>query len=188
MIARHYHGRGFTLVELSIVLLILSIVVTQAVPFLGSVLASSERHSSASELIALLNVARHTAVSEGRTVTVCALDVNDKCTGSWSNPVVAFRDPKRKGELDSPNQVIRVLEPNNRGIFHAHLGIRNYLRFRSTGMAREAIGNVVWCPKNGDLGYAFQIRINMGGRIHRAIDTDGDGVVEGAKGLPISCP
>lgn len=180
--------RGFTLVELLLVAILVSIVMAHAVPFFGQVLANANRQSQASELIALLNLARNHAVSEGQTVTVCAVGMDNKCTKDWTHPIVAFRDPNRSREVISAQQIIRLFEPSDKGKFQANLGIRDYLRFRSSGMAREAIGNVVWCPKSGDAEMAFQLRINMGGRVHQSRDKDGDGIVEGTSGQPIGCP
>lgn len=188
MITQFRGANGLTLIELLVALVCLGILATHAAPFFGSLVANANRHSAASNLISLLNVARQTAVSEGQTVTVCAIDAKDKCTPSWDNPIVAFRDPGRLRRIDKELQVIRLIQPEGHGTFHANLGIRDYLRFRSSGMSREAIGNVVWCPEGGDPRLAFQIRINMGGRIHRSEDTDGDGIVEGSTGQPVSCP
>jgi len=182
------HTRGFTLVELLLVIVFIGIIVAHSVPFFGHVLANANRQSQASDLIALLNLARNQAVSERQTVTVCAIGEDNKCTRDWTHHIVAFRDPNRTREISSQRQVIRLFEPSDTGKFHANLGIRDYLRFRSSGMAREAIGNIVWCPENGDTAMAFQLRINMGGRIHQSRDVDGDGIVEDTSGQPIDCP
>jgi len=180
--------RGFTLIELLIVLLIASTILTQAIPWFGTLVVNANKQSAASELVSLLNLARNTAISEGQTVTVCAINFENKCDRDWSNPIVAFRDPDRLKRISDDRQIIRLFEPTPDGRFDANLGIRNYLRFRSSGMAREAIGNVVWCPKSGDTRMAFQLRINMGGRIHSSQDSDGDGIIEDTAGQPISCP
>lgn len=182
------NSRGFTLVELLIVLLLLSTILTQAIPLFGSLVVNAQRQSAASELISLLNLARNKAISEGQTVTVCAINSENKCDRDWTNPIVAFRDPDRLRRINNDRQIIRLFKPDRDGKFDANLGIRDYLRFRSSGMAREAIGNIVWCPKNGDNKMAFQLRVNMGGRIHSSQDSDGDGIVEGTAGQPISCP
>lgn len=180
--------RGFTLVELLLVVVLIGIVAAHSVPFFGQVLTNANRQSQASELIALLNMARNQAVSERQTVTVCAIDADNKCTKDWTNPIVAFRDPNRLREISSGQQIIRLFEPSDKGRFYPNLGIRDYLRFRSSGMAREAIGNIIWCPESSDATMAFQLRINMGGRIHQSRDQDGDGIVEGTAGQPIGCP
>lgn len=182
------YARGFTLIELLIVLVVLGVMLTQAIPMFNALVVDAQKKSEASEIISLLNLARNQAVSKGQTVTVCAINSEDKCDRDWTNPIVAFRDPDRLRQILDDRQIIRLFEPNENGRFDANLGIRNYLRFRSSGMAREAIGNIVWCPKSGDTSMAFQLRINMGGRIHRSQDSDGDGIVEGTKGQPISCP
>ena len=181
-------ARGFTLIELVIVLLVVSTLITQAIPLFGTLAVNAQKQSEAAELVSLLNLARNKAISEGQTVTVCAINTEKKCDRDWTKPIVAFRDPNRLRQINDDRQIIRLFEPDGNGNFHANLGIRDYFRFRSSGMAREAIGNIVWCPKNGNAEMAFQLRINMGGRIHHSQDRDGDGIVEGTSGQPITCP
>lgn len=181
-------ARGFTLIELLIVLIVLSAILTQAIPLFGTIIVNAQKQSAASELVSLLNLARNKAISEGKTVTVCAVNSQNKCDRDWSNPIIAFRDPDSLRRIKNDDQIIRLFQPAPDGKFDANLGIRDYLRFRSSGMAREAIGNIIWCPKNGDNRMAFQLRINMGGRIHRSQDSDGDGIIEDTAGQPISCP
>lgn len=179
--------RGFTLIELLITLTIVTLMITQAAPAYSYLIERSHRHTETSNLISLLNLARNTAVSEGRAVTVCALDNNDKCTRDWTFPIVAFRDQERHRQLSDDSQIIRVFEPGLRGYFTANSGIRDYFRFRPSGMAREAIGNIIWCPDSHAPEMAAQVRINMGGRMQTATDNDADGIVEGADGKPVSC-
>lgn len=183
----NYEHRGFTLVELVIVVAISVILLSQVVPGMGNLIKHSQRHSAVSDLITLLNLARSTSVQEQQIVTLCPLDDNNQCTGDWSRPITAFRDPTRSKTLSSPSQVIRIGLPPKHGRLIVKSGNRSYFRFRATGMAREAIGNIVWCPDNGDATVAAQIRINMGGRPQLAKDMDGDGVAEDAYGHPISC-
>lgn len=181
-------ARGFTLIELLVVLLVVSTILTQAIPLFGTLVVNAQKRSEAGELVSLLNLARNKAISEGQTVTVCAINNEKKCDRDWTKPIVAFRDPDRLRRINDDRQIIRLFEPGGNGKFDANLGVRDYLRFRSSGMAREAIGNIVWCPKNGNARMAFQLRINMGGRIYHSQDKDGDGIVEGTAGQPISCP
>jgi len=180
-------SKGLTLLELLITLAIIAVVAAFAAPTLSELIKSTARNSSTADLISLINLARATAIEEQTSVTLCPLSSLNKCTKDWSRPLTAFRDPNRNRQIDSPSETIRVYSSHGSGYLQGKTGIRNYFRFRPTGLAQEAIGNIIWCPMNKDPTYASQVRINMGGRPFSAQDTNGDGVVESANGDPVSC-
>lgn len=180
--------RGFTLTELLIVLILAGVVVTQAVPFFMDLMERSHRQAEISHLISLFNLSRSKALSEGQPVTICAMGPNRKCSKNWRLPITAFKDPDRTRTVTDELQIIRVFEPGTAGYFTANSGIRDHFRYRPSGMALDAIGNIIWCPNSGDPKRAMQLRINMGGRVQVARDTDSDGIAEDASGQPIGCP
>jgi prepilin-type N-terminal cleavage/methylation domain-containing protein len=60
------HGtRGFTLLELILVMVILSTVLAMAAPSLRGFFASRQRHDTAAQILALTQLARSQAISEG---------------------------------------------------------------------------------------------------------------------------
>ncbi|WP_413231779.1 GspH/FimT family pseudopilin [Marinobacter sp.] len=183
----YFKASGLTLVELLVVLAISAILLGSAFPGIGHLMNQSQRHSATSELIALINLARHTAIHEQTSVTLCPLTTSQTCSSNWELPIVAFRDPTHTKSLAVPAQLIRQISPPAHGYLIVRSANRPYFRFRPSGRAREAIGNIVWCPDDHDPRYASQIRINMGGRPLRSDDSNGDGIVEGTGGTPVSC-
>lgn len=178
---------GFTLVELLIVITLVAVLAAFSSSF-SALITRSATQSSQMELIGFINIARTTAIMESTNVTLCPIDTeNGKCSNDWGLDIIAFRDPDRTRQLTDINQIIRTLQPKNNGVFYGNAGIRKYFGFRATGIAKEAIGNIIWCPQDKSAENAFQIRINMGGRPRVAQDNDGDGVVENSQGSPISC-
>lgn len=178
---------GYTLLEVLIVSVIAATLMTQVFTGASSLIQKNKRHASVSTLVTLLNTARTTAVSHSKSVTVCAIDADNRCSNSWTGDLVAFTDPYKTRTIDTSDQIIRIIPADKTKGFIFNGGIRNYFRFRPSGMAREAIGNIIWCPEDGDPTLAAQLRINMGGRIQLARDRDQDGVVEDASGSPVSC-
>lgn len=181
------NARGFSLLELLITLTIVAIVAAFALPSLNSILQRGEQRAALSELIAIINLSRNTAIQEQTAVTLCPIGTNSKCTKDWNRPLTAFRDPERARKIVHSDQVLRVLELSSTGTAKGRTGIRDYFRFRPSGFAEEAIGNIVWCPKNGDNRFASQIRINMGGRPFISQDSDGDGIPEDTYGKAVTC-
>ncbi|MDV3505355.1 GspH/FimT family protein [Marinobacter sp. M-5] len=179
--------RGITLVEMLVVLVIVAIVAMQVTPSFTRLLSTSDRHSEISDLITLINVARNTAIYEQTTVTLCPVDADSRCSRDWKLPLVAFRDPQRTKTVAMPSQIIWQRQINRIGTIRGATGIHTYFQFNSSGLAYGAIGNITWCPDNGDATLAAQIRINMGGRPTLAKDRDGDDIVEDSGGRPVAC-
>lgn len=178
---------GLTLIELIVVVVLVGVLAAMAVPGWSGLVTSSHKHAAVSELVTLINLARNTAIQEQISVTLCPLDTSGACSHDWNQPITVFRDPARKRVLERQNQVIRVAMSQAHGRLIVKSAHRRYFGFRPSGHAREAIGNILWCPPDNDPGKASQIRINMGGRPILARDTSGDGIVEGADGAPVSC-
>jgi type IV fimbrial biogenesis protein FimT len=179
---------GFALIELLVVLTLLGIILSIAVPGWSILVEKSRKQTVISELVNLFNVSRNIAIQRQLPVTICPIDpTTKKCSKDWSLPVTAFADPQRHRELTSSTEIIRVSPPPSEGLLIGGTGIRRYFGFRPNGMAVEAIGNVTWCADDNDARKAVQLRINMGGRLVHAQDNDGDGIVEGSQGQAISC-
>ena len=56
-----------------------------------------------------------------------------------------------------------------------------------TGLTDWQNGNMLVCPPDGNPRQARLLVVNAHGRTRLATDNDGDGVVEGANGSPVSC-
>ncbi|MDX1634640.1 MAG: GspH/FimT family pseudopilin [Marinobacter sp.] len=179
--------KGFTLLEMIIVVSLILIIATLAVPSGQAMVEANERRTVVAALVGAFSVARNTSIQEKVPVTLCPLDENARCIKDWSRPVTVFRDPGRLRRLVSQDQIIRHVQAPAAGIVIANSANRRYFGFRGTGMARSAIGNLIWCPDDGDVRQAVQLRINMGGRLQQARDRNGDGIVEGADGRNITC-
>ena len=184
---RHHTQAGVTLLELIIAITLVAILLAMASPSWNSLISRTQHQGLKNDLIGLINLARTTAIMESTNVTLCPLNEQQKCVKDWSRDIVVFRDPDRTRQLDNPSQIVRVMKAPARGHLQGNTGLRPYFGFRPDGIAREAIGNIIWCPQDLDPRNAFQIRINMGGRPLLARDTSGDGVVENAQGKPVAC-
>lgn len=178
---------GFTLIELLIVLALLSILALQVAPAARNLIDHAQTRASLNELIGLINLGRSTSVYESTITTLCPVDAELKCSKDWSNPIALFTDPEKHRRVTNEDLIIRVISPPKHGQLSAKTGVRRYFSFQPNGMARHAIGSILWCPPDGDSSKAVQIRINMGGRPRLAQDTNGDGVVEGSDGKPVIC-
>lgn len=80
-------NRGFTLIELMVVLAVAAILTLVAVPSFTALLARNETASAASELMSSLYLAQNEATRTGHGIVVCASSNGNTCSGStdWSN-------------------------------------------------------------------------------------------------------
>jgi len=76
---------GFTLLELVVLLAVVAILLTMALPNFGATIKSNRELSEVSELASALALARNTAAQSGGDVFVCASADGLTCTGgAWS--------------------------------------------------------------------------------------------------------
>lgn len=180
--------RGFTLIELLLVITILSIALGIGAPSFSKLIENTERRSLLNDLLSGINHARTHAITRGVNITLCPLDDSNQCIRDWDRPITIFRDPKRSRKLEDQADILHIIPPPDTGKLYGRSGIRKHFAFRPTGMARDSIGHLLWCPEDGKQNKAFQIRINMGGRPILARDSNKDGIVENTYGHNVSCP
>lgn len=95
---------GFTLIELMIVLVISSILLTMAVPSFSEVMRNNRLTTATNNLVTSFNLARSEAIKRRSNITVCASSDQAGCTGgSWADGWIVINA--------ATNEVIRIFEP-----------------------------------------------------------------------------
>jgi type IV fimbrial biogenesis protein FimT len=104
---------GYTMIELLVVIMIVSILMALAVPSFRYVTTSNRLSSEINGLLGDMQFARAQAVKEGRTVTVCSSTDRKKCSGQadWSQGWIVFSDPNNVGTVDAGEALLRVQAP-----------------------------------------------------------------------------
>ena len=95
-------GRGFTLIELMIVIAILAILSTVAIPGFRDVIKNNRLATQANHVVAALGLARSEAMKRGRPVTVCASNRTQSACAlgrNWSNGYLVWTDVDNSGGL-----------------------------------------------------------------------------------------
>lgn len=133
---------GFTLVELMIVLTLLAVLATLAVPSFTSTIERNRLQTQADELKSLLLYARGEAVSQKVTITV-AVDSNDL----WS---------VRRGDADALRQL-----KNNPELAQIRASA-DQIKFRSNGTATAATFTVC---RNDDTATGLYLDVQASGTI-----------------------
>ena len=109
------YARGFTLIELVVVLALASILVTIAVPSFRGFFQDSRATTESNLLLSALTLARNSAVTQGVPVSVCAANTSrTNCAGSntdWGQGWLVFTDGgSTPGSLDtnSSEKVLKI--------------------------------------------------------------------------------
>lgn len=162
--------QAFTLIELLVVMVLLSILMSLAVPGVVSLLNSSKQTAALNQLMSVLNYARGTAVTQGLYVTVCSGDGTSCNTGSlWQDQLMVFLDTDADGTLDQGDEVVQKVEylaENMRWYWSRGKSIR----FRPDGTA--ANGSFRLC--NQTELQKRKVVVNMTGRPRITDITDND--------------
>lgn len=148
---------GFTLIELMIVVALVAIIATIAVPSYQGLVDSNRQKSTTNSVLGILNYARSEAVRRGEPVEVRAID-NDLQNGL---EVVHTED-------DGTENILRTSDPMP-GSVELSLASGDMPVFRGDGMKnRETDSQSVFavCPGNGDPGE--RIVLNAGGQTNRS--------------------
>ncbi|MDH2917277.1 MAG: GspH/FimT family pseudopilin [Gallionella sp.] len=147
--------RGFTIVELMIVMVIASILATLAGPSFSAFMNNTRQNSAQSQLLADLNRARSEAIKRNARILVCnANTAGTDCanTTDWSSGWLVCRDVDADGACDATS----ATDPNPmvlRGALNSSLTLTstaNVVRFNSIGTA----GAEVTLSMAGDWGEA----------------------------------
>lgn len=76
---------GFTLIELMVVVILLVVMATIAIPSFQSFIQNNRVTSKTNELFSALNLARSEALKTQRPVAACASSDGSSCTGGWGD-------------------------------------------------------------------------------------------------------
>lgn len=183
--------RGFTLVEMMVVLALAVVLLTIGVPSFSQIIKNNRLIAQTNALSGLLASARSEAITRRAVVTVCGSSNGTACDGQWSVGGISFLDVNGNAVVNTGDgdavlkYVNRVPDKVNIALVGA-----TTVRFNSQGFAvAGSAGTLRFCDDRGNK-YARALNISATGRVSVATDTDTtpDGIVDDAGGTNISCP
>lgn len=185
------HVAGLTLVELLTTLAVAGILVTAASGGAAHLIDHHRAGAAVNQMLGAIRFARHAAVAHRSPATLCPAD-GLLCgqRNTWHNGTLVFLDGNANGRFDGDDVLLRRMPRLREGdrFYWRSFRNRTYLMIRPSGLTDWQNGNLLYCPASGDPRFARQIVINAQARVRHAWDSDGDGVVEDARGRPVQCP
>jgi len=183
-------SKGFTLVELMVVLAIAALLLVVAVPSFTDTAARAAIRSGMQDLAADLAYARSSAVTRNRSVSVCASDsatTPRTCDGSaWQKGWITFFDADENGALDAGEDIVRMANAISERV---NITLDNAVTFDGRG-TKTTVSEFKFCASHSNnAAYAQAVLVNIGGLVRHSRDTDGDGIDNaGEGGGNLSCP
>ena len=185
------HVAGLTLVELLTTLAVAGILVTAASGGAAHLIDHHRAGAAVNQMLGAIRFARHAAVAHRYPATLCPAD-GLLCgrRNTWHNGTLVFLDGNANGRFDGDDVLLRRMPRLREGdrFYWRSFRNRTYLMIRPSGLTDWQNGNLLYCPASGEPRFARQIVINAQARVRHAWDSDGDGVVEDARGRPVQCP
>lgn len=162
-------GRGFTLVELLVVLLVLSILMAVAAPSLSALRERMAALQAFHALTAGLAQARLAAVARGRPVTICPSADGRTCRGDlvWDAGWLVYIDPTRSPQPVRDEDVLwtESLAPGPVAI-RGTVG-RHRVRYQPTGMSGGNNASLRLCSRKRAI-HLGSVVVNIAGRVRHA--------------------
>ncbi len=156
--ARKSYGRS--LIELMVLLAILSILLTAALPNLHGMRENTRRSQSVNQMIALLHHARSSSVYARAVVTVCQGNTN--CSGSqnWNGNILVFLDHNANGQMDANDILLYQSEIADEYRWRWNRS-QGHIQFEADGSTRALNGTLTLCKSSTP---QRQVVVSLSGR------------------------
>jgi len=184
-------NRGFTLVEMLVVLAVMAVLLTLVAPGFADLIRDNRMISSVNGLRAALHTARSEAIARRAPVRVCATSNGTTCDGAadaWAAGYMAFVNATVGTNVPdeaNPDQAPLLWErAEATGVTATHGG-GAFVEFDATGAARGTAGTITFCDERGATRARALILLPIGA-VNSAQDTDDDGIVNDRNGN-VSC-
>jgi len=156
---------GYTLMELMITLLIISVLAAVAVPNMQEFIKSERLTSQINTLISHLMLARSEAVKRNQPVILCTSSDGATCTGGAAEDGwIVFVDADSSGGLNIGDELIKVQQALEGNMALNNLSIVTY---DSRGFAPASNTTFTLCDDRG-ANYAKVLSISKTGRVRRS--------------------
>ncbi|WP_386080064.1 GspH/FimT family pseudopilin [Vreelandella sp. F11] len=141
---------GFTLLELLVTLLLLGIMAAWGVPSFQALAERTAQTSEVNRFQSAFSLARNTAISQRRQLTLCPAAENRKaCANDWSGELMIVAGDKT--DNITKDDILRIV-PAQQGIQVTYNRGWSRIRYSSLGYTSGYNGSFAICSSNGAEG------------------------------------
>mgnify|MGYP000582268234 CR=1 FL=1 len=153
---------AFSLLELMVVISITLIIITFAAPSFGSLVSRSQIESKANTVFDIFQLARGTAISQGKFITLCPSSDGSQCDEQWQLGVMAFIDNNHDREFSGNDEIVTFLPSTSSATLH---GNQPYFTYSPLGALKGRMGSIVTCPSGENLSTSVRLLVSQMGRV-----------------------
>jgi type IV fimbrial biogenesis protein FimT len=156
---------GFSLMELLMALLLLSVLFSLAIHPMAAFKARQDLNSFQQDLTRLIRHARHHALLNKTRVSICTTDHTGKCSTLEYGTLTSFIDEKGRRTLEHDTDILMRLDiPSSLKIQWLGMRPRTSLHFSPYGMTFVSNGTFTLCHR-GPNAHHLKIVISLQGRM-----------------------
>ncbi len=161
----HKSQTGFTLIELMIVLLIVSVVSAIGGPIFNETIKRNRLRTQADRILTTLNLTRSEAVKRNQSVSICRSSDGVSCTGDWEDGWIVFTNRDGDDTVDAGvDQVIRVYRGINKGYTLSGTIAASTLTYFGDGSYAGGAGTINICSPDANVEQGWSLMLNKVGR------------------------
>ncbi|QMU62261.1 MAG: prepilin-type N-terminal cleavage/methylation domain-containing protein [Gammaproteobacteria bacterium] len=172
VVSQSAQNAGFTLIELMIVIVLMSIFVTVGVPSFQNTIRENRLSTQANELVSSLHFARSESIKRRLPISVCRIVNGFACvtvgTASWEQGWLVFIDTNSNGAVDGETILRSVDNTPDSTLRYTDSAAanNNLILFRSNGLLASTGGSFNLCNETtADTASGRNIRINVTGQV-----------------------
>lgn len=154
---------GFTLLELSIALLIICLLLGFAIPSFQAWQKKSYREALTQELMSAIELAKSEAIKRNKRILLCGSEDTFKCSTNWSNGFILFAANGYSSQPQSRDDIIRVWSKIKKGIL-IWRGLYSFIDVHPAIWGRAMAGSFYYSVEGDEVGPKQFLVINRVGR------------------------
>ncbi len=165
--------RGFTLVELLMVLAIVAVLSMLAAPAFGVLLGRTRSEVARGQLQTALSQTRLAAVNRGANAIACPSEDMQICdpTTQWQRGWMVFMDLDHDRARSGDEPVIGVSQAQPVGVAITSTAGRQRVIYQPDGSANGSNLTLTICDRNTGRAEATTLVVNQSGRVRRGVPT-----------------
>lgn len=162
-------SKGFTLLELAIIVTIMGLALAFAGPNMWSIVADNRITSSVNDYVAALQLAKAEAAARVSPTTICKANATRTgCVagGDWQQGWIVFADANANATVDGGEQILLVHEAlDSRITFGGTAQVRDFITYQPSGMTSiTSAQELIMCDDRGFVDTARGVLVTITGR------------------------